>query len=92
MRLAVKLEADASDALELGFEEVDVSFFVGHEVLEEIPGGVISSGTAVLRGFLIEGAGFVLGREVALENLLDVLADAELFERLPKVEITLARE
>ena len=34
--LRVKLQAKLVDEIELGFEEVDVAFFVGHQFLEQV--------------------------------------------------------
>src|SRR6516165_11345902 len=80
--LRVELEADAADQVELGFEEVDVMFLIAHQLLEQVARDVVLYAVAIGRRFLIEGTRAHLRGEIALDNLLDVLADAQGIEHL----------
>ena len=82
MLLGVEFEADALDQVELGLEEVDVVFLVLHQAFEQVTRDVVLHAMAVGRGFLVERAGGVLGRQIALDDLLDVLADTQGIEHL----------
>src|SRR5262249_31366623 len=73
--LSVELEAELGDEIELGFEEIDVALLVRHERLEQVAGHVVPGRMTVGGGLLVEGARGVLGGEVAVEHLPDVLPD-----------------
>src|SRR6266700_5144598 len=80
--LGVELEAELADEIELGLEEVDVTFLGVHELFEQVAGHVVLHRVAMGRGLLIEGARGIFGRKVAVEHLLDVLADMQRVEHL----------
>src|ERR1700716_4041948 len=80
--LGVELKPDPPDQIELGFEEVDVMLLVLHQAFEQIAGDVVLDAVAIGRRFLIERAGADLGGEIALDDLLDMLADPQGIEHL----------
>src|SRR3990170_6245223 len=75
MMLGIELEAEPADEIELGFEEVDMTLLVAHQLLEQIAGHVILHAVAMRRRFLVERTRRQLGLEIAIENFLDRLAD-----------------
>ena len=82
MLLRVELEADPVDQVKLGFEEIDVVLFILHQILEQIARHIVLDAMTISRRFLIQVARTVFGREIALDDLLDVLADAQGIEHL----------
>ncbi len=75
MQLAVVLHADLVEQVELGFQEVDVTFLVLQQLLEQLHRNEIFVLAADLAGAGIGVAGNVLALEIALQHLFDVLAD-----------------
>src|SRR5262245_55944810 len=69
--LAVELEPDAIDEVQLRLEKVDVALLVLHQALEQVARDVVLDAMAVGRRFLVERTRRVLRGEVALEDLLD---------------------
>ena len=82
MVLRIKLKPELGDQIELGFEEVDVFFLIMHEFLEHIARYVIPNRMAMRGGLFIERPRRHLGSEIAVEHLLDVLADVQRIEHL----------
>lgn len=82
MALGVERQADLADQVELGLEEVDMTLLVLGQILEQPLGDAVIDRIAVLGGFEIECARLVLGGEVALDDLLHVLADPQRVEFL----------
>src|SRR5918997_5772386 len=82
MLLGVELDADLLDEVDLGFEEVDMAFLVGHQLLEQVLGHPVADAVAIGGRFAVEVAGLVFRREVRFEDFLDVLADAQGIEHL----------
>src|ERR1700761_6605029 len=80
--LGVKLKPDAPDQIELGFEEIDVMFLVFHHAFEQIARDIVLDAVAVGRRFLIKGSRRQFGREIALDDFLDVLTDPQGIEYL----------
>src|SRR6185312_15445104 len=52
--LGIELKAELGDEIELGFEEVDVVFFVLHQRLKQIARDVVLDHMAVGGGFLVQ--------------------------------------
>ena len=75
VELAVILDADVFQQVELGLEIVDVAFLVGEQLLEEVHGHIVLLFAAAGARLHVKGAGAVLGLEVAFQHFLDVLAD-----------------
>src|SRR3569623_1867829 len=82
MHLFVELQADPRDQVELGLEEVDMTFLILHQRLEQVARHVILDAVTVEGGLLIKVARAMLCSEVALHDLLDVLTDAQRVEHL----------
>ena len=82
MTLGVKFEAELADQVELGFEEIDMAFLVGHQLLEQVAAGIVLDGMAEGRRLLIERARADFGGQVTFEDLLDCLADMQRVEHL----------
>src|SRR3954447_10648305 len=78
LRLAVVLDTDAHDQVELRLEEIDVFFFGLEDVLENFAAHVVADALAVRDGGLQVRMPEVFELEVALEHFLHVLADHEL--------------
>ncbi len=75
VELAVILEADILEQIELRLEKVDVALLVGQQLLEQVHAHIVLFFAAAGARLHVEGAGAVLGLQVAFEHLLDVLAD-----------------
>src|SRR5712675_1793647 len=82
MLLRVELKPDPLDQVELGLEEIDMLFLVLHQALEQVARDVILDTVAVGGGFLVERARSDLGGQIAFDDFLDVLADAQGIEYL----------
>ncbi len=82
MVLGVELQPELGDEIELGLEEIDVVLLVGHQLLEQIARHEVLHGGAIGRRLLVEGARADLGREIAVEDFLDVLPDVQRVEHL----------
>jgi hypothetical protein len=67
MALGIQLKADPGDEFDLGFQKVDVLFFVMDEAFKQIPRHVILDRMAMGRGFGIEGVRRQLGLQVVIE-------------------------
>src|SRR5690606_21902077 len=78
----VTLRPDILEQGELGLEEVDMTFLVLDQFLEQDLRGVVLDRFAMIARLDVEIAGVVLGREVGLERFLEVLADPQRIERL----------
>src|SRR6476660_3192350 len=75
IELAVILDADVLEQVELGLEVIDVAFLVGEQFLEEVHGHIVLLFAATGAGLHVEGARAIFGLQVAFQHLLDVLAD-----------------
>src|SRR5580704_10152241 len=82
MVLGIELEPELGDKVELGLEKIDVLFLVMHQLLEQVARHVILHAVAMSGGLLVEQARRYFGAEVAIEDLLDVLADMQRVEHL----------
>ena len=82
MLLGIELDADLLDEVDLGLEEVDMAFLVLHQLLEQVLRHPVADALAIGRRLAVEVAGLIFRREVAFEDFLDVLADAQGIENL----------
>src|SRR5512132_2221636 len=80
--LRVKLEAKLADEIDLGFEEIDVVFFIRHQLLEQIACYVILDGVTMRCSFLVELPGRHLRSEIAVQHLFHVLSDVQRVKHL----------
>jgi hypothetical protein len=71
--LGIKLDPDLPDELELGLKEVDVPLLVGCEPLEQVLCHTVIDRVTILSRFQVERPRLVLGREIALDHLLNAL-------------------
>src|SRR5574337_2163271 len=82
MLLRVELHSELLNQRELRFEKIDVLFLVGGELLEQILRDAVIDRVAMSGRLEIERAGGNLGREIALDDFLDVAPDVQRVERL----------
>src|SRR6476469_881947 len=80
--LRVELDADLLDQLQLGFEKIDVMFLVFREILEEELADAVVDAVAISGGVEVERPRIDFRGEIAVQDFLDVLADAQRIERL----------
>ena len=77
IELAITLFADLGEEVELGFEEVDMTFLVRQKLIEKLLGNIVAEFVADFAGLLVGSACVVLTCKVGFQNFLDVLADAQ---------------
>jgi hypothetical protein len=82
MRLRVKLEAELVHEIELGFEIIDMLFFIMHEFFEQIARHIVFHRVAVRRRLFVKRARRELRAKIAIENLFHSLPDMEGIEHL----------
>src|SRR5271168_558403 len=80
--LRVELKTEFADQIELGFEEIDVVLLVCHQLLEQVPRDIILHAVTICGGFLVKLSGGKLRRQIAIQNLLDGLADMQRIQQL----------
>src|ERR1700730_530244 len=82
MFLAIELDAELFDELQLRFQKIDVLFPIDEQLVIELLGDEVVGGNAIFGGFGIEPARGGLGVEVTAKNFLHCLSDPQRVEDL----------
>jgi HPt (histidine-containing phosphotransfer) domain-containing protein len=84
LRLQLNIVGDAhlADHVELPLERIDVFFFSFENVREDVAGHIVAHCLTIGDTISKRRKGFLLERQIGLQNLLDRLSDAEASEKL----------
>jgi hypothetical protein len=75
LKQAVVLDSDLINEAKFGLDMVDVPFFIGQKFFKQFHRHIVRSVVTRLPRFHVENPSAVFGLEIALEHLLEVLAD-----------------
>jgi hypothetical protein len=87
MFLAVELDAELFDELQLRFQKIDVLFLIDEQLVIELLGDEVVGGNAIFRRLGVERSRGNLGVEVTAKNFLDRLSDPQRVEDFPVVAL-----
>src|SRR3984893_18967063 len=82
MFLAVKLDAELFDELQLRFQKIDMLFLIDEQLVIELLGDEVVGGNAIFRRLGVERSRGNLGVEVTAKNFLNRLSDPQRVEDL----------